>query len=154
MKATQLLALAGISMLAMSSSCEKNTGSEPAPVTDAPLAVTLKVGQQQVVGPLTVKLIDIKEGRCAQEDCSLCYGGYATVQMDVTAPDLVTQHLTFKRISCLIPEDLTLAPSDSLRVSLQQVGGFRVGLINMTDCVRANKVDPSDYTVKLLFQKK
>lgn len=154
MKATQLLALAGISMLAMSSSCEKNSGPEPAPVTDAPLAVTLKLGQQQVVGPLTVKLVAIKELRCAREDCSLCYGGYAPVQVDITAPDLATQHLTFNRLSCLGPDDLTLAPSDSLRASLQQVGGFRVGLINMTDFVRANKVDPSTYTVKFLFEKK
>lgn len=138
----------------MSNSCEKTSDTEPVPLGDAPVAVVLKVGQQQVIGPVNVMVTSIEEGRCARESCSLCYGGYATVQVDITAPDMATQHLRFKRPSCLEPEDLTLTSSDSLRVSLQQVGGFRIGLVNMTDFVRANHIEPKDYVVKLLMQKK
>ncbi len=147
MKIKFLLALVTLSLGAMSNSCEKNA-SEPVPVTDGPLTVALTIGQTQAAGPLSVKLISIQDHRCARENCSLCYGGYATVQVDVTAADKAPQHLTFKRLSCFGPDDFTLSSSDSLRADVQSVAGYRIGLINMTD-----NPPTSDYVVKFLFQK-
>lgn len=154
MNALRSIALASIALATMSNSCESKNGTDPSPIDSSPVALTLKTGQQQVAGALTVKLVSITEGRCPRENCSNCYGGYATVQVDVLGALSATQRLTFRRLSCLGPDDLTLGASDSLRTSLQQVGSYRIGLINMTDFVQANKVDPTAYSVKLLLQKK
>jgi hypothetical protein len=153
MRVKLLLALVTLSLGAMSNSCKKNA-EEPTPVTDGPLAVTLKVGQTQRSGPLSIKLVSIQEGRCARENCMSCYGGSATVKLDVTGVTPETQHLTFRRLSCLRPDDLTLAPADSIHASLHHVGSYKVGLINMTDFTWTPKVDPSTYDVKFLLEKK
>lgn len=153
MKVKLLLALVTLSIGVMSNSCEKNA-EDPAPVTDGPLTVALKVGQTQTSGPLSVKLVSIEDRRCARENCSLCYGGYATVQVDVTAANSAPQHLTFKRLSCFGPDDFTLSSSDSLRADVHLAAGYRIGLINMTDLVLADKLPTSDYVVKFLLEKK
>jgi hypothetical protein len=152
MRANLLHSLLLLSALAASTSCRKDT---PEPILpDGPLTITLKAGQTQENGALGVKLVSIREGRCAREECYRCVGGYATVQVDVTVANQPAQHLSFQRLSCMAAADLTLASADSLAAGVQQVAGYRVGLINMTDLVRANNLSTSSYKVKLLFVKK
>jgi hypothetical protein len=152
MRSNLLLALVTLSLGALSNSCAKNA-TEPTPTSEGPLAVSVKVGQTQAAGPLAVKLVSIQDHRCARENCARCIGGYATVQVDVTAANQASQRLTFRRLSCFGPDDFTLASSDSLRADIHVAAGYRIGLINMTDLVLANKLPTSDYAVKFLLQK-
>jgi len=153
MQNTLALMLVLLSFGTMSTSCQKNTAA-PISLTDGPLTATLTVGQTQALGPLSVKVTAIEDRRCAREECSLCYGGYATVQVDVLASGQTPQHVTFKRLSCLGPQDLTLASADSVRAQVQLVSGYRIGLINMTDFVRASPLATSAYSVTFLLEKK
>lgn len=152
MQVKRLLALVTLSLGVMSNSCEKNA-QEPAPVADGPLTLALKVGQTQTSGPLSVALVSIEDRRCAREDCSLCYGGSATVQVDVATFGKAPQRLTFERLSCFGPDDFTLSSSDSLRADVHTAAGYRIGLINMTDLIRADKRPTGNYVVKFLFEK-
>lgn len=153
MNALRSIALASVALATMSNSYDSKNGTDPSLIDSSPVAITLKAGQQQVAGALMVKVVSITEGRCAREACSTCYGGYATVQVEVLSATDGLQKLAFRRLSCLGPDDLTLSTSDSLRTSQQKAGSYRIGLVNMTDFVQANKIDPSACTVKLLVQK-
>lgn len=131
--------------------CKQSAGSsEPTPATAGHLEASIKVGQSLPVGPFTVKLISVQEGRCARENCSLCYGGYAKVQLDVTAAGQPTQRLVFSRISCLITEDL---PLTNTNVDLQRVQDYDIGLINLTELSTAAPVAADDYNAKFLLKK-
>lgn len=150
MKPLQLAGLAGLALSAMSASCEKNSNaSEPAP---DPLVATLRVGQSAAVGPFAATLVAVQDLRCPRENCSTCYGGYATVQVDVALPGQAPQRLAFRRISCL-PAAPDLRLTDSTLVDLHRVAGYTIGLVNMSEASSKAPLAPGDYTVKLLVKK-
>ena len=63
------------------------------------------------------------------------------------------QRVTFRRLSCLGPDDLAVSRADSVRADVHVAVGYRVGLVNMTDFVRANPVPTSEYAVTFLLVK-
>lgn len=131
--------------------CKQSTVSPaPATATAGPLEATVKVGKTVSLGPFTVQVVSVQENRCARENCSLCYGGYAKVRLDVTPAGQPTQHLVFSRISCLITDDL---PLTNPNVDLQQIPGYAIGLINLTELSTAAPVALADYNAKFLLEK-
>lgn len=94
---------------------------------------------------VTVKFIDIKEGRCPQENCELCYGGYATVKIFVQS-GTTGDTLLLNRVSCITDDS---KPGNPLFIA-HQLQGLSIGLSNLSPFQKSHPI--KTYSVKLLIK--
>lgn len=96
--------------------------------------------------PVVIKFIDVKEGRCATENCISCYGGYVRVTFTVKS-GTITDSLTLSRISCIGTDDLK--PGNQL-FDQKEVLGLNIGLANVSELSNVRPINL--YNVKLLIR--
>ncbi|MBF9143247.1 hypothetical protein [Hymenobacter properus] len=150
----------GLALVLGVASCTK----EPAPQQQEPelpalasgsvAEVTLKYGEQQRIsvdgGVARVSFSNVIEGRCAKESCSRCFGGYATVTVQVQFNGNSTQNLDFHCVSCLTKSPQTMdRPIDDP----QAVQGYTVSIIDLTELSTVNRVPKEQYTIRLFISK-
>lgn len=97
----------------------------------------------EVSKPISIKFVEVKEGRCAVEQCSACYGGYVNIFLTVKVGD-VTDSLSLSRISCIGNDDLK---AGNPLLDKKTIQGLSVGLINVSELRQSNPI--SKYNVKL-----
>lgn len=99
----------------------------------------------EVNKPISIKFVEVKEGRCAVEQCSSCYGGYVNVILIVKVGD-TTDSLSLSRISCIGSDDLK---AGNPLLDKKTIQGLSVGLINVSELSQSNPI--SKYNIKLLI---
>lgn len=122
--------------------------------TSGSTTVDLRLGQEKTLTTagesskvIKIKFRDLREGRCAEQNCPSCYGGYVHTYFDISVNNAQDSlHLT--RISCVKVENPNFEQPVAL-VDRAEVLGLRIGLARITDYTGNN--DKKNYSVQLLI---
>jgi len=115
--------------------------------------IELQLGETKTLGLTSGELVNakikferVRDLRCLQEDCSLCYNwdfinAYFLIQTNSANS---SDTLKLRRRSCLQPGDLLI---NNPNMDIESFKGIKFGLINITELTK--NTNPNSYSAKI-----